>query len=162
MKKIILVIGGSATGKTTFIKKEYLTLEHKNIEPKKLIKCCVNESTILLGHYNIDKRCEGTDTLSYAALPKLIEYLPTIINKYDLLVAEGDRINNKKFFDLIKSFNIPVEVYYFTTSLQNSLQRRVASGSNSSRDFVRTTITKSVNMLKYATFLGFTIIRKRT
>ena len=162
MKKIVIVIGQSASGKTTFVKKNFLGRDYENINPQKLIKCCVSGSTILLGHYNLSKRCEGTDTLSNAALPVLMDYIPTIIDKYDILVAEGDLITSRKFLDLIEEFHIPVELYYFSTSIENSINRREATGSKSSKQFVQATRTKSHVIYLYGEMLGFKCIDKET
>jgi len=166
MKKIIIVIGQSASGKTTFVKSNFLGESYENINPQKLIKCCVSGSTILLGHYNLDKRCEGTDTLSNAALPVLIDYIPTILDKYDVLVAEGDMITSRKFFDLIEvlkeEHSIPIELYYFSTTTQNSIKRREETGSKASKKFIKTTKSKSHLMYLYGEQLGFKCIEKDT
>ena len=162
MNKIIIIIGQSASGKTTFVKKNYLGEDYENINPQKLIKCCVSGSTLLLGHYNLDKRCEGTDTLSNAALPILIDYIPTILDKYDILVAEGDMITSRKFFDLLEEFHIPVELYYFSTSIENSMKRREETGSKASKQFIQATRTKSHVMYRYGEMLGFTCVEMET
>ena len=166
MKKIVIVIGQSASGKTTFVKNNYLGVDYENINPQKLIKCCVSGSTVLLGHYNLDKRCEGTDTLSNAALPVIIEWIPYIIDKYEVLVAEGDLITSRKFFDLIEvlkeEYDIAVELYYFSTTIQNSIKRREETGSKSSKTFVKATQSKSHKMYLYGEMLGFKCIEKET
>jgi predicted kinase len=166
MKKIVIVIGQSASGKTTFVKKNFLGGDYKNLNPQKLIKCCVSGSTILLGHYNLDKRCEGTDTLSNAALPVLIEWIPTVLDKYEVLIAEGDLITSRKFFDLMEvlkeEYGVSIELYYFSTTIQNSIKRREETGSKSSKKFVKTTQSKSHKMYLYGEMLGFKCIERET
>jgi len=162
MKKIIIVIGQSASGKTTFIKNNFIKKEITNYTPKKLVKLCKCGNIILIGHYNIGKRCEGSDTLSYASLPKLIEFIPEIINECDYLVLDGDRISSIKFFNYIASLNIPVDLYFLKCSIEESIKRRINNGSKGSEKFVRTTITKAENMKNYANSLGFNIIKINT
>jgi len=162
MKKVIIVIGQSASGKTTFVKNNFLGDNISNISPRKFIKACVCDNVLLLGHYNIGKRCEGTDTLSYAALPKLIEYILDVFNEYEILVAEGDRVSSKKFFDFIASLGLCVDLYYFYCDISSSLKRREENGSSASEKFVKTTITKSKNMLEYGKSLGFNIKEIKT
>lgn len=160
--KIIIVIGQSAAGKTTLIKKNFLTSEHKNTNPAKLIKCCEDGKTLLFGHYNIGKRCEGCDTLSMGVLPALIDYVPKIINKYETIVFDGDRINCKRFFDFIKSLNKEVDVYLCSCSMLESLSRRKLGGSKVSESFVLATLTKSQKMALYASNLGFNLIHVKS
>jgi GTPase SAR1 family protein len=155
LQRIVIVIGQSASGKTTFVKENFVTDSVTNIEPVKLLKCCIVDKTILLGHYNVDKRCEGTDTLSYASLPTIKKYIPTILNKYETLVMEGDRISSKPFFKFIGGLNIPVELYLFITKKQESAKRRESSGSSRSEKFVKTTISKAMEMYLYGNMLGF-------
>jgi len=157
MKKIIIVIGQSASGKTTFVRNNFIGKEYKNIHPTKNIYGCVSGKNFLFGHYNIGKRCEGTDTMSYSALPYIINYILKIINEYSNIILEGDRINSKKFFDFIASLGTVVDVYYFKTSIENSIRRRIEAGSKASLTFIKTTITKSENMKQYAEKLGFNI-----
>lgn len=151
MTKFVIVIGQSASGKTTFVKEKYLSALAINENPRKYIKTCYCGNTLLLGHFNLGIRCEGTDTLSYSALPALIEYLPEVVNSFDTIVAEGDRLNNKRFFIFVKSLNIPVELIYFKCSLEDSIERR----GDASISFVKTTITKSKNMYDFGVSLGF-------
>lgn len=157
MKQVIIVMGQSASGKTTFVKNTFIDGEVQNIKPRKYVKACVCNNKILLGHYNIGKRCEGTDTLSYSSLPHIINFILDVFNEYDILIAEGDRVNSERFYNFIQSLRIPVKVYYLTCSLEESLKRRVKTGSEASEKFVKTTITKSKNMAEYCKSLGFDV-----
>ena len=153
--KIVIVIGGSAVGKTTFIKHKFLTPEHKDTAPAKLIKCCDDGTTLLFGHYRDAKRCLGCDTLSMGVLPALIEYIPQVIGEYETIVFDGDRINCKRFFDFIKGLNIETELYFLSCPFEVSIKRRIESGSKPSEKFVKSTITKSNSMALYGQLIGF-------
>ncbi|MDE6940956.1 MAG: hypothetical protein K2P40_08460 [Lachnospiraceae bacterium] len=65
-----IVIGQSGSGKTTFVKTRFLTERVKIIEDIIPYSVCEN-GIIALGRYNIGKRTEGTDTLSYNAKDKI-------------------------------------------------------------------------------------------
>jgi len=162
MKKIILLIGQSCAGKTTYIRNNFLK-DYSSInfidKPFKITEFIKNndEKWLLLGHHKGEKRCEGSDELSMAILPQLIEFIKENFNTYDVMIFEGDRINNEKFFKFIQSLNKPVELYILTCSLETSLKRRQETGSKPSETFVKTTITKSNNMKKLGMQLGFKV-----
>ena len=162
VSKIVIVIGASGSGKTTYIKNKYLTPEHLDTNPEKLIKCCSDGKTLLFGHYRINQRCCGCDTLSMGILPALINFIPKIIDKYETIVFDGDRINCKRFFDFIKSLKNEVELVLLSCPLSTSLARRQNTGSKASESFVRATLTKSNNMALYAQILGFKLIKINT
>ena len=160
MKEIILVIGQSASGKSTFVLKEFL--KNNAILIDKPFKHTIVNTTCLLGDYLADKRCVGTDTLSMAILPQLIDFIKNNINNYERLICEGDRITNPKFFNFIASLKTSVILYFFTCSLKESMERRLNTGSNPSEVFVKTTKTKGLNMKDLGKRLGFKIIEIQT
>lgn len=166
MRKIILIIGQSAVGKTTYIRNNFI-YNHSDIEfiekPFKLTNLVrAKQKYLLLGHHKGEKRCEGSDELSMAILPQLIEFVKENVNNYDVMIFDGDRINNKKFFEFVASLNISTDLYILKCSLQESIDRRVKTGSKPSKTFVKTTITKTENMKKIGEKLGFNIITINT
>lgn len=159
MKNVIIVIGQSCSGKTTYVKNNFLNeaSEFKFIDKPFKITLMKknNDQWILPGHYKGEKRCEGTDELSMGILPKLIEYIKNEKENFDILCVEGDRINNKRFFNFIKTLNVSVSLIYLKCSLEESIKRRIKNNSDPSETFVKTTITKSQNMFLYGHCLGF-------
>jgi len=156
MYKIIIIIGQSASGKTTFVKQNYCKEPIKLIE--KPFKHTISQDKIcLIGDYTSDKRCCGTDVLSMTIQSQIIEFINQNINNYDTIIMEGDRINQTKVFDAIAKLKVSTKLYYFYCTLEDSCKRRETTGSNSSETFVKTTITKSLNMKNYAKRLGFDI-----
>lgn len=157
MEKIIIIIGQSASGKTTYIRKNFLNGNLEFIDqPFKIT--IVNKGTLLLGHHRGEKRCEGSDELSMSILPKLIEFIESNINNYSTIIMEGDRITNEKFFRFVHSLNLPVDLYVTSCSLNDSIKRRIQAGSKPSETFVKTTKTKTIRMRNLGRKLGFNII----
>jgi len=152
--KIIIAIGASASGKTTYLKKHFVPEGGKN-KAEGLVKYYQFDNNIAIGHYYIDKRCEGCDTLSYAVMPKLVNFLQESYckNKHNTIIMDGDRIASKKFFQFLQILDVPVEIFYFSCSLATSLQRR---GDNSIK-FVKTTATKSKNLLLFSQLMKFKV-----
>jgi len=161
MKSIIFIIGQTASGKTTYIKEQFLSkiaVPNYLDDPIKRTEGKIgNDRILMFGHHKGAKRCEGTDELSWTILPKLIEFIKNNINNYDTMILEGDRINRADFFDFIKTLNLPVELKFFSCSIKESMQRRLDTGSDPSETFVKTTKTKSEKMRLYAKELGFIV-----
>jgi len=153
--KIVIVIGQSASGKSTYVKQYYFK-EGSRLEYEP-IKHTICGAICLLGDYLEDRRCVGTDTLSYSIIDTLIQFVKDSKDRFEFIVAEGDRINNKKFFDAVKEMDVPVEVYVFSCSLNESMQRLRDQESTIGETFVKTTKSKASNMKQYAKRLGFTV-----
>ncbi|MFA5132963.1 MAG: P-loop-containing protein [Candidatus Paceibacterota bacterium] len=161
MNNIIIAIGQSGSGKTTWVKQNFVDAHTIENLKEGLVKYCKTDSDcLLLGHYNVGIRTEGTDTLSYNAIDEVLEFM---FNEdkcnYSTVVAEGDRINNAKFFQRIaqQSMNIHVELHYFKCDLAESMERLKKAGSTITETFVKTTMTKSANNAKLARQLGFNV-----
>ena len=163
MRKMTVVIGQSASGKTTFITETFLADEVLALKTKPFKHTeIVRNNVCLLGDYTTGVRCLGTDTLSMSVLPQLIEFLQENHSRYRHVIADGDRITNARFFNFIASLKIPVDLYVFSCSLAESVRRREATGSAGSEQFVKTTQTKAVNMRALGKRLGFNVIDKYT
>ncbi len=153
---INIIIGSSGSGKTTFVKKTFITETCENFKEEE-IKLCRSGKNLLFGHYNIEKRTEGTDTMSYSIIEKIIKKLKELIgeNKYGEIVLEGDRINNLKFFKSLEQFKEDIKVYLFDCSIDTSLKRLRKADSKIGLSFLKMTKTKSLNNFELAKRLGF-------
>lgn len=150
MNSVLVVIGQSGSGKTTYVKKHFIN-EKPIISNDYAIPVTVSGQNLLIGSYNIGKRCEGTDTLSYSAIHAIEETIFMTHHRFNV-IAEGDRVNNTAFFEYIRKYSIPYKIILFKCSIDKSMQRLRANGSRISEQFVRATATKSNNnYMKYAT-----------
>lgn len=163
MDKLSIVIGQSASGKTTFIRETFLKDEKlsANAKPFKHAEI-LRTRTCVLGDYVSDKRCLGTDALSMAVLPQLIAFIQENQDRYKHVIADGDRVTNPRFLNFAKELGVPVDLYVFSCSLSESMNRREATGSERAEKFVKTTQTKAVNMRALGKRLGFNVIDKST
>jgi len=155
---IIVIIGQSASGKTSYAKKNFidgeLTLKDKPV------KHTICNNTLLIGHYGIGRRCEGSDTTGLNQIQPIIDLIKDNEDKFNTIVAEGDRINNNRFFEFLKGKD--VKVILFECSLETSMKRLKKEGSNIQEQFVKTTQTKSLNNFRLAQKLGFQTERINT
>ncbi len=144
---IYVIIGQSGSGKTTYVKQIFFN--EKNFRRfDKPIKYTITNNNLLIGHYGIGIRCEGSDTLGFNQYRDIMKFVKENIEKFENIVLEGDRINQKETFEFAKTQN--AKVYCFICSIAESLERLSKAGSKIDEKFVLTTRTKSLNNLSYA------------
>lgn len=147
---ITVVIGQSGSGKTTYVKKHFLGSKFV-INNDYAIPVTISENNLLIGKYNINRRCEGTDVLSYSAIHAIEETI-FVTHKIYNVIAEGDRINNTGFFEYLNKFQLKYRIILFKCTIEKSMQRLRANGSKISEKFVKATATKAHNnYMKYRT-----------
>lgn len=165
MTKIIVCIGQSASGKTTWIKNNFILSANKiKYSDAPLKQTIIDNKYLLLGHYKGEKRCEGTDEYSYTAMPIIMMLIGQEVGNYDNIIVEGDRITNIDFFAFLNTLEkVNTEIHYFSCSVEESIKRRIKTGSKGSETFVKSTKTKSFKMILFAkNYLGFDIIEHQT
>lgn len=140
---VIVVIGQSGSGKTTFVKKNFLQGECKTVED--IVPYTTNGEYCVIGKYFVGIRTEGTDTLSYSAGDKIRALTQKLVENNHNVVLEGDRINNRATFAFLSLLHVPVKLYLINCKLETSVRRLWAAGSKITLPFLKTTKTKSRN-----------------
>lgn len=143
---VIIVIGQSGAGKTTFVKEKFLQGKCEIVDD--IVPYTQSEKYAVIGKYYIGRRTEGTDTLSYSAQEKIRTLLKRLVKDGKDVVLEGDRINNRATFAFISMLKVPVKMYLVTCSLETSVNRLRSAGSSITLPFLKTTRTKSINNFK--------------
>ena len=88
---IYVVIGQSGAGKTTFVKKHFLTGAMELIEKKYPVPVTKCGDVFAIGRYGIGIHTEGTDTTARNALPKIIQRVRRLVEEKKSVLMEGDR-----------------------------------------------------------------------
>jgi hypothetical protein len=108
---VYIVVGQSGSGKTTFVKNRWAVGEGRIVEEPIPHTIYQDGSVALVGRYGLDGvRTEGTDTLSYSALPRILDFIDRNHRRFDI-VCEGDRINTPKFFEFLIARRIPAKLF---------------------------------------------------
>jgi len=149
---IHIVIGQSGCGKTTFVKRHFGLGADVAPQEGGPVAWTLVGNMAFIGKYGIGIRTEGTDTLSYTALPKILQLIDQLYPDREIVV-EGDRINSPKFFNHLLAKGYRAKLYLLYCELDTSLARLRKGGSKISPAWVKTTRTKSFNnFAKYGSF----------
>ena len=147
---IVLVIGQSASGKTTYVKRSYVKdCQEPRVDEKTGLPFVVSGGTAVIGKYNVGKRCEGTDTLSFTCQDAILDLIKRLALSGVDVVAEGDRITNDKVIGgLVRWSKTPIRLILFRCPIDVSCKRRASTGSNPNEKFVKATATKAYKMFQ--------------
>ncbi|MGH9094479.1 MAG: P-loop-containing protein [Acidimicrobiales bacterium] len=90
----------------------------------------------------------GTDALGMSVQPKVIGWLstPVAARNLTLVVGEGDRLANDRFFQAMTDAGWELHVLVLAATLSAAAERRAARGSTQNEAWVRGRITKTVRL----------------
>lgn len=142
--KLYYLIGMPGTGKTT-VMRDFMNkfAGWHSDRPIDLLDTMVAGRIRVLGKYEDGETFAGTDRLSMAVAPKAIEWIKT--KPAEFVVGEGDRLNNKGFFEAAGD---DLTIIHLTVSDQERQRRYKERGSEQSESFIQTTKTKCKNILE--------------
>jgi len=154
--KLIYLIGMPGTGKSTVMKELMNGIDWERNKPIDLLESHVSENIRVLGKYEDGEVFSGTDRLSMAVAPKAIEWIST--NPNEVIIGEGDRLNNKAFFEKAKELG-ELHIIQLTVSDEERERRYKERGSEQSDKFIQTVKTKCNNIAEHfgdqQTLFGF-------
>lgn len=140
--KLIYLIGLPGTGKTTVMNSLMKNIDWKYDKPIDLLDTHLSGNIRILGKYEEGQTFSGTDRLSMAVAPKAIEFFKT--NPDEIIIGEGDRLNNKAVFNSVEDKII----IHLVVSDEERERRYAERGSNQSEKFIKTVQTKCKNILE--------------
>lgn len=91
----------------------------------------------------------GTDALSMSVQPAAEEFVRHC--SYDVVLGEGDRLANHKFFDALKDAGFDLRVVLLDCPPELAAKRRAARGSNQNETWLAGRETKVENLRRYVT-----------
>jgi len=150
--KIIGIFGEPATGKSALMQNIIARYSGWKSLKWNLVKGLVQEERkiLVLGEYSTGEKFGGTDRLAMNAQPHVEKFLETCakIADYDnyLILFEGDRLSNAKFFEFCqKNF----ESRFFALVTEEAIKEaRHASRDNQNKTWLLGRKTKVANLIK--------------
>lgn len=140
--KLVYLIGIPGTGKSTVMKEFMRHFDWQQERVIDLLDTHVSGNVRVLGKYEDGETFSGTDRLSMAVAPKAIEWAET--NPEEVVFGEGDRLNNKAFFESCKP---NLHIIHLTVSDEERQRRYAERGSDQPEKFIQTCRTKCKNIL---------------
>ena len=146
MTKLIYIIGLPGTGKSTIMKEFMASRDWSAERVTDLLDTHVSGNVRVLGKYSDEETFSGTDRLSMAVAPKATEWMNTAPD--EVIIGEGDRLNNKAFFEAAKSVG-ELHIIHIASSDDERERRYDLRGSNQSDKFISTVRTKVSNIAEH-------------
>jgi broad-specificity NMP kinase len=145
MRKITAIIGVPGTGKTTLMRKfmgcrswtatKFADLVYGHIDS--------DNKLAIVGKYEEGEVFAGTDRLSMAAQPAVMEWLASYEGD---VIFEGDRLTGQKFFDGLQALGCDVEIMVLHANPDVLKARYEERGSNQDEKFLQGRRTKIDNI----------------
>lgn len=144
--KVIIVIGASCSGKSSFTYNTYVKgKDYKTI--RDLMPITETDDYYLIGKFDADKRRKGSDTINRHDIPLMIEQIERLIKTGKSVVVEGVRICSYKRMDYLAD-NFNCQLYYMKSSFDTSLSRNLKLGFTSSETSLKRDVTLSENFFR--------------
>lgn len=102
----------------------------------------------VLGRYDEGDKFPGTDKLSMAASPAVIEWLDSP-GRADVVLFEGDRLFTGKFLDACAARFEPCHFYILTAETDRLMVRHALRSDAQTPTFIKGRVTKYKNLASY-------------
>lgn len=142
--KVVYLIGQAGSGKTTLMNTLTAGWESKIVN-KPFAHTVYANGLAQLGKSR--DAFGGTDALAMNVQPAVVKWLAEA--SYPIVLGEGDRLGNGKFFKAVMGLGIGLQVWYLDTPSYVASQRRDERGSSQSETWLKGRRTKLNNLLPY-------------
>ena len=140
--RMIYIVGYPGSGKTTVMEKAVEGLGF-SLEDKPFKHTVYENAAVQLGYAR--ETYGGTDGLSLNVQPKVAEWLTEC--GAALVIAEGDRLANTKFFEKVQKIGWNLQVVHLKVSEITAYRRAWKRGSQFDGKWMRGRITKVNNLV---------------
>ena len=124
MSKVVIVIGGSHAGKSSFVRGRVGELQRDLMPYTELDDC------ILIGRYDTgDKRRDGTDSVERKQVGNFAQQVLNLLPKGKPIVLEGMRCVSRPMMNKLLENNVDVGIIWIHISPEVSFQRNQAFGN---------------------------------
>ena len=156
----IIAIGGApGTGKSSIVKRlmDEQKIDKTNFNEFPLVPYHYNNNFVVFGRYDGEGYAQGTDRMSMAVQPKVIEFLNTLKSNGRTIVFEGDRLFNSSFLEHCTD-NYSTNIIVLKASQDGRAQRFAKRGSEQNEKWLKGRESKIENILSNMILMPFTEI----
>ena len=136
MSALIYLIGYPGSGKTTAMAQAMGVIDRVELQP--FAHTVYADGLIQLGRAR--DVYGGTDTLSLSVQPRVIDWIGESVA--DVIVGEGDRLANSKFFTAVEALGRDVRIVYLKCPEVIARRRAWERGSRFNESWLKGRITK--------------------
>lgn len=142
--KLVYLMGEPASGKTSVMREIVSGLQFEVVN-KPFTHTIYENGFIQLGK---DRNpFGGTDTLPMNVQPKVISWLSS--TSYPVVLGEGDRLTNSKFFDAVLRSEYDLALWYIATPQWVSKQRRMKRNTKQNETWAKGRRSKVIGLINY-------------
>lgn len=145
--RVIIVAGEPGTGKSSLFKK--FDLGKPNFKYG-LVRGHKKGKVLYVGIYEEGHTYPGTDRLSMAVQPHLIELIQRPIDDISAIVFEGDRLCNSSLLKQLAAMKVETQIMFLEVSEELLAKRRKARGDTFKDNWLAGRKTKVENFKKTA------------
>ncbi len=147
-KTVVYIFGQPGSGKSTLVK-NFLTQFQKKGDVLQPFKHQTYDGDLYHLGWQIGSKC-GTDTLPNTVVDNVLSWLPSLPNG-SIVIGEGDRLANDKFFVNVRKQNINLILIWLQTPDNVASERRRIRSENEktklqNASWVKGRITKCKNL----------------
>ena len=148
---VYLIVGGSCSGKTSFVKNKFISNDY-GIMKKDILPYFETEKRIFIGIYDGKKgangRTDGTDRINRHDIPKFAEQIIKFYkeNPRKDIILEGDKIVSRPLWNKLIENNIECKVYLIECSIEKSLERNKKNNSTNKEKTLKACTTRAKNI----------------
>lgn len=151
LKKIVVLLGEPASGKTTLTKKLLSTFDwpHKFCHRSHgTLRYMLNKERglVVFGNYSLSGMFDGTDALSATVINQAEEYIGGNFGHLTMFF-EGDRLANQRFLNSCKAV-APTDIFFLRASPTTLAERHRARGDSQKASWLKGRATKIFNLME--------------
>lgn len=129
MSKVVIVIGGSHAGKSSFVRNTFVRGRVGELQ-RDLMPYTELDDCILIGRYDTgEKRRDGTDSVERKQVGNFAQQVLNLLPKGKPIVLEGMRCVSRPMMNKLLENNVDVGIIWIHISPEVSFQRNQAFGN---------------------------------
>jgi hypothetical protein len=148
MSKVVVIIGGSHAGKSSFVRNSFVRGRIGELQ-RDLMPYTEFDDCILIGRYDTgEKRRDGTDSVERKQVGNFAQQVMNLLPKNKTIVLEGMRCVSRPMMNKLLDNGVDVGIIWIHISPETSFARNQAFGNKLTLDQAKRIDTTSRNFIR--------------